>query len=453
MAFDSSKASLGSVRWWAVCCWLLTASVVTAQAPTREEKVRRDRQTVESTGYWIYNDLPRAWAEAKETGKPLVVVLRCIPCEECVKLDDELIDTDPQLKPLLEQFVRARVVATNGLDLSIFQFDTDQSWAMFLLNADGTIYGRFGTRSHHSEWIGDVSVEGMAEAMRGALELHGKVAEHRDALAAKRGSQPEFDRPEKLPAHQGKYTDQLDWQGKVVPSCIHCHQIGDAQRGLALSRQGRLTDEQLFPFPHPKTVGLVMNPAERAVVTEVMPGSDAERAGIRQGDRINRMAGQPLLSIADIQWVLHQTPASGGKIPMELERDGKTVDLQLELPAQWRRRDDISWRASTWELRRRALGGLYLIPLTAKQREATGLTEDQLALKVEHAGKYAPHDLAYRAGVHDGDVVVAFDGQTNAVRETDLIAATLDNRVPGDKLTLTVLRDGQRQELSFVMGE
>ena len=47
-------------------------------------------------------------------------------------------------RPLMEQFVCARQVSTNGLDLSLFQFDTDQSFAVFLLNADGTIYGRFG---------------------------------------------------------------------------------------------------------------------------------------------------------------------------------------------------------------------------------------------------------------------------------------------------------------------
>ena len=48
----------------------------------------------------------------------------------------------------------------------LFQFDTDQSFAVFLLNADGTIYGRFGTRSHRTEWYGDVSVDGLAKALQ-----------------------------------------------------------------------------------------------------------------------------------------------------------------------------------------------------------------------------------------------------------------------------------------------
>ena len=47
-----------------------------------------------------------------------------------------LVDKDPVLRPLLEKFVRVRVVSTNGLDLSIFQYDYDQSFAAFLLNAE-----------------------------------------------------------------------------------------------------------------------------------------------------------------------------------------------------------------------------------------------------------------------------------------------------------------------------
>ena len=137
---------------------------VAAQNP-REKKVRDDKVKVEADGFWIYNHLPKAFEEAKKDAKPIVVVLRCLPCEECVKLDDNLVDKDPTLRPLLEKFVRVRVVSTNGLDLSLFQFDYDQSFAVFLLNADGTVYGRFGTRSHRTNWVGDVSLDGLAKAL------------------------------------------------------------------------------------------------------------------------------------------------------------------------------------------------------------------------------------------------------------------------------------------------
>lgn len=90
-----------------ICALTLVSLVSTVTAQTREEIVRGDRKKVEAAGFWIYNNLPKAFAEAKRTGKPIVVVLRCLPCHECVKLDDELVDTHPEIRPLLEQFVCA----------------------------------------------------------------------------------------------------------------------------------------------------------------------------------------------------------------------------------------------------------------------------------------------------------------------------------------------------------
>jgi thioredoxin-related protein len=84
---------------------------------TREQKVLADRKKFEGDTLWIYNDLPSAFAEAKKSGKPLLAVLRCIPCEECVKLDDDLVNQDKRVRPLLEKFVCVRVVSTNCLDL------------------------------------------------------------------------------------------------------------------------------------------------------------------------------------------------------------------------------------------------------------------------------------------------------------------------------------------------
>ena len=48
-------------------------------AEDRRERVLADRKEVEASGNWIYNDLPKGLAEAARTGKPLMVVIRCIP--------------------------------------------------------------------------------------------------------------------------------------------------------------------------------------------------------------------------------------------------------------------------------------------------------------------------------------------------------------------------------------
>lgn len=256
-------------------------------AQTREEKVREDRRKVEAEGFWIYNNLPLAFDTAKQNGKPIMVVLRCIPCEACVKLDDDLVEQDKVIRSLLDEFVCARVVSTNGLDLSLFQYDTDQSFAVFFLNADKTIYGRFGTRSHRTEWFGDVSLKGLAAAMQGALKLHSNYPANAETLAAKRGPKPDVASPELFPSLREKFTDSLDYTGNVVKSCIHCHQIGDAQRDLYRSSGKPLPESLLFPYPHPKAIGLVIDPDTRATVKAIGVESPAPPRAFKSETRFN----------------------------------------------------------------------------------------------------------------------------------------------------------------------
>jgi hypothetical protein len=429
--------------------WLTVIGLAGAQ--TREEKVRADRKKVEADGFWIYNDLQRGFAEAKKTGKPVLAVLRCIPCEECVKLDDDLVNQDPRVRPLLEKFVCVRVVSTNGLDLSLFQFDYDQSFAAFLLNADGTVYGRFGTRSHRTSWSDDVSIEGLALALQGALDLHQQYPKNKAELAGKRGPAPEVASPEKYPPLKGKYGPALDYEGKVVQSCIHCHQIGDAQRQLHRDRKEPIPERLLFSYPHPKSLGLILNPTEKATVLRVEKGSTAERAGFKPADAILRLDGQPLLSIADVQWVLHQSVPEGASLKTEVQRGDRKMELTLVLPKGWRKDDDISWRVSTWALRRMATGGLVLEAVPTEERKKAGLPEAGMALRVKHVGQYGPHAAAQKAGFRQGDIVVAFDDRTDLQRESDLLAYAVNGRKPGDQVAVTVLREGKKINLTLPM--
>jgi len=423
-------------------------------AQTREEKVREDRRKVEAEGFWIYNNLPLAFETAKKNGKPILVVLRCIPCEECVKLDDELVEQDEVIRPLLDKFVCARVVSTNGLDLSLFQYDTDQSFAVFFLNADKAIYGRFGTRSHRTDWLGDVSLKGLAAAMQGALELHASYPANAKSLSAKRGPKPDVASPELYPSLKDKYTDSLNYaDNNVVKSCIHCHQIGDAQRDMVRARGEPLPESLLFPYPHPKSIGLILDPNQRATVKAVPAETPAARAGFKAGDMIESLAGQPLLSIADVQWILHQTPATGGEIAARIKRDGAAQDLTLELGSGWRQADDISWRVSSWGLRRMTTGGMLLKQATAEQRQDAGVADGKMALHVEHVGQYGAHAAAKNAGVQKGDILIAFDGRTDLVREADIFRQGMSERKPGQRVPITVSRNGKQIQLQLPIQE
>jgi hypothetical protein len=54
----------------------LTLSLRAAEHPTRGEQVRGDKAEIENDGLWIYNDIDKGVAEAKSSGKPMLVVFR-----------------------------------------------------------------------------------------------------------------------------------------------------------------------------------------------------------------------------------------------------------------------------------------------------------------------------------------------------------------------------------------
>lgn len=46
---------------------------------TRDEMVIEDREELQQSDTWIYNDFDRGKTESLASGKPLMVVFRCIP--------------------------------------------------------------------------------------------------------------------------------------------------------------------------------------------------------------------------------------------------------------------------------------------------------------------------------------------------------------------------------------
>ncbi len=353
----------------------------------------------------------------------------------------------------MDQFVCVRMVQGNGMDLSLFQFDYDMSFAVFFLNADRTIYGRYGTRSERpKEAHTDISLEGLAEAMKAALALHKNHPANRPALARKSGPPSEFPTPERMPGLRDKFRSELaEGDRKTISrSCIHCHQIRDAERRAYFARGEELPAKILYPWPLPEVIGMRLDRKKRATLQAVDPASPAGAAGLEAGDQVLRLDGQPVISIADVQWVLHQAGASA-TLEVEARRPGRKapVSARIRLAPGWRERSDISWRVSSWELRRMTSGGILLTELNPAERRERGLREDTLALRAEHVGQYGDHAAAKRAGFRKNDVIVSYDGKSDDWRETDFFAYVLRNKKAGQRVPTTVLRGQRRLELQL----
>ena len=430
-------------------CLVTFIATAAQERKTRDQLVKEDRAALAQDDAWIYNDLPKGVELARASGKPLLVVFRCIPCEACAQLDASIVERDARVRGLMQQYVCVRIVHANGLDLRQFQYDFDQSFAAFIMNADKTIYGRYGTRSDQIRSEDDVSLDGFARILEAGLTLHRNYPANRSLFAGKQTRlAPPVAVPEEF-VRLRKFSSQLDYEGKVAQSCIHCHQVGESYRNVLRDEAQPIPEPVLFPYPHPKILGLIMDPHELATVKQVVAGSPAAAAGLQAGDRLETLDGQPMLSIADIQWVL-QHAQDGDRLSLSFVRQGATQTASLMLAPGWRRQGDISWRATSWELRRMVTGGMLLEDLPSEARGSHGIADDSLALLVKHLGQYGEHAHAKEKGFMKDDILVAVDGQTKRLRESDLFAE-LVNRPLQSEVGFTVLRGEQRLELTLTM--
>jgi hypothetical protein len=324
------------------------------------------------------------------------------------------------------------MVTIDDVDLGLFQFDYDQTWSAFFLNADGTIYGRYGTRADRGgNSTTHISIASLRNSMQRVLDLHKGNPSNKAGLVGKRGPKPEYRVPKDIPRVERRH-------------CIECHEV----RGNVLRhkwQEKRLTAADIWPYPLPENIGLKMDVDDGLRVKSVASNSPAERAGLTAGDELVSLDGQHLISQADIQWVLHRVPVDA-KVVAGLKRGDKELRKTLTLSGSWKE-SDLSWRASTWSGLRY---GLQTDPLSTAKKKQANLAEDRLALVIKymHAERTAG---PRKAGLRVGDVIVAVDGKTSALTESQFLASLRLKHLPGDRVKLTVLRGQERLDLTIPM--
>ena len=115
----------------------------------------------------------------------------------------------------------------------------------------------------------------------------------------------------------------------------------------------------------------------------------------------------------------------------------------MELPAQWRQANDISWRATTWDLRKMATGGLVLKE-SAEPRQGLGLV-------VDYVGQYNEHAVGKNAGFKKGDAFLNAGGENKPMTESQFLRYMLQSKMAGEKVPITVLRSGEQLDLQLPM--
>src|SRR5262249_28764747 len=145
------------------------------------------------------------------------------------------------------------------MDLNVFDFDFDLTWAGFFLDAEARVYGRYGGRDAAS--AGKVpSVAGVRHAMEAALEAHG---------GGRRPPTPKKSKPiliEEFP----------EVRRLAKNECIHCHQVYEFTRHQR-KQAGTWDREERWLYPPPQNLGLSLDVDRGNRVRSVAAGSAAAR--------------------------------------------------------------------------------------------------------------------------------------------------------------------------------
>lgn len=409
--------------------------------PAEQSELGKSVKDIPVASHWIYDDLAKAKAQAKETGKPMLVVFRCVPCPPGKTLDEKVMQPDKELEAIEKQFVCVRIIQAKGLDLSIFQYDYDMSWAAMFLAPDLNIYGRYGTRNASGPGSDSLlSAAAFKKAAERALELHQGYPANKEILAAKKGKTPDYPVPEKTPGLEERGQGETTRQ-----KCIHCHMVKEfALR--AKWEAGKLSPADLWVYPMPERLGFTLDLDDGLIVKSVAEGSPVGRAGLVAGDILVNAGYQPLISTADVQWVLHNSPV-GSRLSVTIRRGNEMLVKSISLDGDWKEQANIAWRASSWYGLRQ---GLKVEPLSAADKKNRGIEPDELALAVKGLfGKGAPKLQA--AGLRNGDVIVAVDGKSEGMTESAFLANLRLAHGPKDSVKFTVLRGEKTEELTIPM--
>lgn len=328
----------------------------------------------------------------------------------------------------------------NGVDLNQFQFDYDQTWAAMFLRHDGTVLARYGTRGD-TQGMTYNSIDGLTATMRAVLNVNREwQPELQKQYDGKLGPKSQHSIPDKIPSQT--ISNILAQEKKGKQSCIHCHNVYDGFRDHAISQRD-YDPATRYKYPLPKNIGLNVDATSGTKIANVIPGSAAAKVGLQPDQQIRRMNGQPIHSIADIQFVLHNL---GERADLTVEVSGPETDkvstAKISLNPGWKV-GDIGWRGSMYGMPPKP--GLWVQAASNQEKSKLGIANDKLALTVR--GVFG-RDVR-RSGLKKGDTIVQFGDKSAHHSEGDFHAQLrLNYYTPNAKLPLNVIRDGQTKEIT-----
>ncbi len=194
-------------------------------------------------------------------------------------------------------------------------------------------------------------------------------------------------------------------------------------------------------WPLPENVGIEVDRDEGLLVTRVLPGSPAEKAGLKKGDVLGMAGGHRLFGQADFRGVLHRAPYGDARIEIAWRRGGEVMFGELVLKEGWRKTESW-WRKSVYE-------GIYgphfgFFPIHGPRNGKGSMSFRPFMGNPQKRTE----NLWWNLGLRPNMEIVRINGRTDDWNSRQLIAWFRQNHKPGDKVTLTVKSGNGTKEIT-----
>ncbi len=200
-----------------------------------------------------------------------------------------------------------------------------------------------------------------------------------------------------------------------------------------------------------------------ALIQTVQKDSPAEAAGIQGGKETIEISGSEIYSDGDIVTKINDrvvkgmddvisylasNTSVGDKITLHILRDGKEIDMDVTLAA----RPSSEEREQKAEViaqngKGNAWIGTYVKDITAEDIKSLNLPEGTEGALISQVTKDSPAD---DAELQVNDIIQKMDDQE--IHNVDELKEELAKYLPGERITLTILRDNETIEVRLTLG-
>jgi serine protease Do len=186
-------------------------------------------------------------------------------------------------------------------------------------------------------------------------------------------------------------------------------------------------------------------PRERGVVlADVIPGSPAERAGLRGGDFVLSLDGKPMDNGRQLQVNLYRHVV-GDVVMLEILRDGQ----KDRFPVAVAERRDLSGLTDAVDVRQHMVARLGILGLDLTDQIRQMLPAVRLAKGVVVASTVAGATDSRDGGLAPGDIIYAVNRVP--VRGLGELRAFLETLRIGDPVVVQLQRQGELMYLAFTL--